>query len=126
MELVQIEMVGVEPFERPVQFEFGSFGVTLTRFACQEYFAPIGLQSIAQLDLGLSVPIRRGDVVIVDAAVICRGDDPVGGGLLVADDDDTSKPNHGQLNAVLIRAAGIAVFAADAFIAALAATAEMN
>ena len=74
MELVQIEMVGVEPFERPVQFGFGSLGVTLTRFACQEYFAPIGLQSIAQLDLGLSVPIRRGDVVIVDTSVVGRGD----------------------------------------------------
>jgi hypothetical protein len=68
-------VVGAETIERALELGFGSFTSAFGGLASQEHFLPVRFQCGAQPFL--CVPIRRGDVKVVDAPFHGLGDNPI-------------------------------------------------
>ena len=67
MELVEIEVIGLEPLQRAIQFSIDILGQSLAGLACEKHLISIGLDGRAEAFLGVTV--TGSHVEVVDAPV---------------------------------------------------------
>jgi len=96
VELVEVEVVGAQPPERPLQLLLGPSRVAPGRLAGEEDPVAEGLEGWTEPLLGLARAVGRRDVEVADASLDRRGDEPVGLGLRLADDEHASEADHRQ------------------------------
>jgi len=95
MELVEIEMIGAESFERTFEFFSGTVFGTILGFASEEGALAVGLESGAEAILGITV--AGGNVEIVDATIEGFRDEAVGGFLRFVHNGDSAQGDNGEV-----------------------------
>lgn len=96
MELVEVEVIGAETFQGPVELVLGPGALALRGFAGEEDLFPVRFESGAELDFGVAV--GRRDIEVIDAALNRLGHNAVGVPLPGIGDDNAAKPDDGQFH----------------------------
>ena len=99
MELVQVEVVCPQVFQRLFELLFRAFGVAFARFAGEKYLVAVRFQRGTQDDL--RVAVTRRNIEVVDPSLHRLGDDAVRGVLFRVHHDDSGKPDHRKFDARL-------------------------
>lgn len=106
MELIQVEMVGLEDAEGVFQFRAGAGGVPAAGFAGEKGLVAKGQEGGAEEALCLALAVSGGDIEIIDAAFDCAGDLAVGRRLFLAHENDRPHPDDGKLDPIFVGPTG--------------------
>src|ERR1019366_427190 len=105
VELVEIDVIGVETLQGALQLLACTLGVATRSLFRQEDLAAIWPQRFTEFDFRFPIEVRRGAVEVVHASVVRRRD--AARGLLgrKTTNHDAAEGNDGEVNSIPVKAA---------------------